>query len=461
MNIMRNAIWLGFGEVASHALLFVLLVFAARALGAHGYGVFSFGLSLATLFIVLAKFGLPTVVVREFARNHAWSSVFPSIFTLGIVLSLGAFLLFGGAGLFLSQEPFMRLLFFFFAGYVVATTLLELLYAFFHSREEMRYEAVVKVLQAGAVAGFGVLVLLQKPFAHYLALVYAAGALGALVLMGGIFWRRISSLRLRVDVAIWKTALSRSWPLGIVGLFTFVSNNIDSVMLGLFGQITEAGWYNAAYRLMGIALIPTVFLGHSFLPALSKRVREAGTALQAVWERQLETALALGVPATIGVAMAAPILVQALYTPEFEPAIFALQLLAFAVAPTFLFSASFVMLLAAGMQKKIFWLVGAGALANVLLNLWLIPAYSLYGAAAATVATSVLLLFFYGFAVLRHTSVRVYTHSIGRIVLRVGGATGVMAGVLLWVSPASLPLMIGLGVAVYAVSYGAIRRILL
>jgi len=45
--------------------------------------------------------------------------------------------------------------------------------------------------------------------------------------------------------------------------------------------------------------------------------------------------------------------------------------------------------------KKLFWITLSGAIINVILNLILIPKYSLYGAAATTVATVILTFFLY------------------------------------------------------------------
>ena len=50
-------------------------------------------------------------------------------------------------------------------------------------------------------------------------------------------------------------------------------------------------------------------------------------------------------------------------------------------------------LVVSNQQKKLFWITLSGAIINVILNLILIPKYSLYGAAATTVVTLLLILF--------------------------------------------------------------------
>ena len=66
-----------------------------------------------------------------------------------------------------------------------------------------------------------------------------------------------SSACFRKQKTIWQKFLKMSWPLALTGLFGVLYTYIDSVMMGYFGQITETGWYNAAYKLIFVSLIPS------------------------------------------------------------------------------------------------------------------------------------------------------------------------------------------------------------
>ena len=458
--VFRNVVWLGMGEVVSRLFLFALLIAIARVLGVHGYGMFAFGLSVASLVLVVAQFGIHAIFVRDATQDQKWEHAFPAFLTLSILSGLGGFLAMAGAAFFLSKETSIHVLFLFLGGYVAAMTVLEMMYAFFRAREEMRYEAVLKVLQAVLTVSLGAILLLLAPTSANVGLAYAGGAASALLVMIWIFWFRTRSIDLQISLPLFKTVLSRTWPLGLAGVFAVVYNSIDSVMLGALGQVAAVGWYNAAYRIVGAALIPAVFLGHSFLPALSKRLGSSIGSLQNLWERQVEVALMLGVPASVGGAIMAPRIIRALYPPEFDPAILALQILIWTVALTFFVSACSYMLLVAGQQTKSLWIVGMGAAGNVLLNMWLIPLWSLYGAAVATLATYVFLFFLYAEVTRRYTPARLFTSSLGKVLLAVGGGTGIMVAVLTAAAPFPFLLLLSLGGGVYLVSYGVIRRML-
>jgi O-antigen/teichoic acid export membrane protein len=168
--------------------------------------------------------------------------------------------------------------------------------------------------------------------------------------------------------------------------------------------------------------------------------------------RQHATILcAVAVPAAAGIALLAPS-ASGILGPRFAPA--ARELLPLLALAQFLagiksyyFDLSFQMVRATGLQLIT---VAAGALVNVVLNLWLIPGFGLLGAAYATVAG--------------YLAALIVSWGLGQTVLalpipygalaRVGAATGGMCLALALVRGASgLFILVGqvaLGAAVYA-----------
>ncbi len=177
-------------------------------------------------------------------------------------------------------------------------------------------------------------------------------------------------------------------------------------MLGYFGQITETGFYNAAYRIAWMAYIFTGLFYTSFYPILSKAFQESKEKLQQVWNFQMELMTVLSIPLVIGGVVLAPRIVDFMYGASFFPSILALQIL-MVMAGILLFYAGFYgILTVANPQKKLIWVTLFGAIANIILNLILIPKYSLYGAAVASVITQLLIFFLLFIFTLKFTSMR-------------------------------------------------------
>src|SRR5207245_5659347 len=79
----------------------------------------------------------------------------------------------------------------------------------------------------------------------------------------------ISRLRItwRFHWDIWKRIFRISIPLALAGGMGAIYMNIDSVMLGYWGQMTETGWYSAASKVSGIMTVPMILLVLVIFPA--------------------------------------------------------------------------------------------------------------------------------------------------------------------------------------------------
>jgi len=107
----------------------------------------------------------------------------------------------------------------------------------------------------------------------------------------------------------------------------------------------------------------------------------------------MDLMIILAIPIVVGGIVLGPRIIDFIYDPSYFPSILAFQILILMAGTSFLCSPFGQILVVANQQKKLLWITLSGAIVNVILNLILIPRYSLYGAAAATVATSVLILF--------------------------------------------------------------------
>ena len=107
----------------------------------------------------------------------------------------------------------------------------------------------------------------------------------------------------------------------------------------------------------------------------------------------MESMIFLAVPIVVGGIALAPRIIDWIYDPGYFPSILAFQILIVMAGISFFCGPFGQILIVANQQKKLFWVTLSGAIINVILNLILIPKFSLYGAAFTTVVT-VLLIFF-------------------------------------------------------------------
>jgi O-antigen/teichoic acid export membrane protein len=160
--------------------------------------------------------------------------------------------------------------------------------------------------------------------------------------------------------------------------------DIDKTMLSILRSQYATGIYTAAYRVIGMAFAPVQALVFSSNTRFF-RLGEAGP--QDVWRSALKMFPVVAIySAAMGVALvvAAPVL-PLILGHSFEPSVTALRLLALLPllqGTHYLFGDA---LMGAGRQGFRSLVQLAIAALNIVLNLWLIRAYSWKGAAAATV----------------------------------------------------------------------------
>src|SRR3989344_8252800 len=99
-RIYKNVIFLSCAELISIVLQFFLMVYAARILDKESFGKFNFAISLSFIAIVLADFGINTLIIREIARDSKSVGRFFKNSTI-IKLSL-SFIIFFGMFLYLN-----------------------------------------------------------------------------------------------------------------------------------------------------------------------------------------------------------------------------------------------------------------------------------------------------------------------------------------------------------------------
>jgi O-antigen/teichoic acid export membrane protein len=111
-------------------------------------------------------------------------------------------------------------------------------------------------------------------------------------------------------------------------------------------------------------------------------------------------------PLIIGGIILAPEIITFVYGESFVPSILVFQILILTTAPIFLSSPLGNALIISNQQKKTFLITLSGAAINIILNIILIPKFSLYGAAAATLITYMFIMFLFFISIFKYTQIK-------------------------------------------------------
>ena len=399
-RIAKNTSVLLAAQVASSFLGFFFMMYTARYLGAAGFGILSFALAFTAIFGIFTDLGLQPLTVREVARDKSLASKYLANISLMKVILVT--ITFGLIALVINllgyPEQTIKVVYL-VALSVIFNAFTQIFYSVFQAYERMEFQAIGRMLNA-ALLLCGVILAIKLGFTVIgfasLYLITAVIALGySFAVMKLKFSNAASASPIRAmefDWSFWKPTIKEALPFGLTTIFVSIYYWIDSVMLSLMQGNEVVGWYNAAYRMVFVLLfIPAAFSAAIF-PIMSRFYITSHDSLRLSYEKFFKYMTILGIPIGVGITLLAQRLIPLIFGAEYVNSIIALQILVWSSVLIFMGAAFGNLFNSLNRQIIITKITGVCAAINVVLNLILIPKYSLIGAGIATVATEFLAL---------------------------------------------------------------------
>ena len=393
-TVVKNIFWLGVSQIGSRLIRAVIIIYAARVLGAAEYGVFSYVLGFAGFFTIFADIGITPLLTREIASTpdpHTRLRYFSTSFWLKLILLFFTALLIIFVAPHLTNIEAAALLIPLVALLTIFDGLRELAIAYVRGREKMEWEAAITTFMNIAIMVAGILILQFYVTAHALLLSYIASVGAALIFSIILLRKEFASIFHKIDFVLARRILSSSWPIAFYGVLGAFMLNTDVIMLGWWRTSEEIGYYSASQRIIQVFYTIPALLASGLFPFLARLIAQ-GDLLKArsLHERSITLALSLAIPLVIGGIILASPLVALLYGAEYLPAAPSLQILL--ITLLFIFPGILLgnIILAHNKQRETILYIGLGAIGNIVFNFFFIPLYGIVGAAIATIIAQVL-----------------------------------------------------------------------
>mgnify|MGYP000947715896 FL=1 len=203
----------------------------------------------------------------------------------------------------------------------------------------------------------------------------------------------------------------------------------DTIMIGHFMTEADVGIYRVALQLTSIATFVTIALHTTLYPKVSYwGKRDDLSSVEGALARAFTYSLLLAVPVLVGGWILGERLLYFFYTASATAGAGALAILLLVqVAHVFMFLQT-MCLNALDRPKDSFRVTAVAVAANIGLNLFLIPAYGIVGASAATLVTMVLNAALANRALSRSIRVRIEPRAVGNIVFAALAMAAVVIG---------------------------------
>ena len=390
-TIAKNTFWLTFGMIVSRSIRAIMIMYAARVLGTDGYGIFSYALSFAALFGVFSDMGFSGILTRQAVQEPEKLKTYVSTtFILKMIALVFTVFVTAFIGPHLTNIEGARQLLVVVSALLAFDSLRGFAFSIARAKNKMQIESGANIITDGLITLFGIVALIIYPSAKFLAYGYTGGVIAGTLITFFILKRDFSEIFNHFDKEIAKLILRTSWPFALMGLFGGLMINIDTLVIGWFRTAHDLGLYGAAQRpIMFLYVLPGLF-AVSIFPIVSRYVKDKKTEIiKKTIEKSISISMMFAFPLLVGGVIVGVPLTVFIFGGAFIDASTPFRILLLTVPLVFAGVIMGNVLFAHNKQKTFIVAYGLGALANLILDLILIPPYGVAGSAFATLISQI------------------------------------------------------------------------
>ncbi len=389
-SVTRNIASLYVIQIANYILPVITVPYLVRVLGPADYGVVAFGQGLIAYFNLFVEYGFGLSATRKisFQRNDstALSRTVSNVWAAKILLCVVGF------GVLLPlvtvvpklQESALLLLILY--GMVIGNVFFPLW--LFQGMEKMAAISVINLVMRLLVV-IGIFTVVHRPedYMAYAGLT-SLGAIGAGLAGAGVAFRMFQIRPVIPSQRGVREALAEGWMLFLSQASVSLYSVGNAFILGILTNHTAVGYYSAAEKVVKAVLSLFNPLSQAVYPRFSKMASDS-RALAMQWARRMLVVMSgLGLALSVALFAGAPVIVQILLGPQYEPSIIVMRILS---GLTLLIGASNVLgiqlMLPFGRDRAFTSiLVGAGII-NIALAVSLAPIWQESGMAASVLVS--------------------------------------------------------------------------
>ena len=392
------------GIKAGHAMLaFAVAVVLARTLGPEGYGVYSFALAIIMLTAIPAQVGVPQLVVRETAKAQAngnyglmrglwrWGNVAVALFSalaLAVVAGILWFTDVGGDGARVATLTIGIAL-------IPVIALANVRGACLRGLRKVVQGQLPESIIRPALLLFLVLVwgtwFVEDELTPQMAMGFYVVAAVLAFIIGAWLLRRSRPAELgerptaEYQSSAWRKAVI---PLGMITGLQLINNYADLIILGIFRTDEEVGIYRAAFQFSMLVTFIMIAINQVVQPYFAK-MHEIGDFLRMrkLLDNASKLTLFLTLPIVVIFVFFNELLLVSIFGPDYISGGLALAILVTGSFAKSVFGYGHAVLMMAGYEREVLRFVVWSGLANVLINLILVPILGIEGAAVGTAVT--------------------------------------------------------------------------
>jgi len=385
-----NTFWILLERAMRFTLGILIGIYVARYLGPDLFGLYNFAVSFSSLIILLSTLGLDKIVVKALVRKDAPDeTILGTSLWLKLLGAIGSIVLIAILIQFFDAERAKT------AVYIISITSLfqsfNCIDFYFQAKVQLRYVAIIKITQSviGALTKL-MLIVMAADFIYFIGVL----VLEAIILAFGLIFvyrQKVGSLfHWNWDGKLARNLLKYSWPLILSTLFIAINMRIDQILLQELLGSEAVGLYAAASRLSEASYNVCVLVVASVFPAIVN----AKSIASDMYYNRMKNLYSLMFFLALFIALFITLLAEPLMTFLYGIAyIQSAEVFAIHIWTGIFVYWGIVMnqwAIMENLQKHMALFMFFGIIANIVLNILLVPIYGINGAAVATLISQLI-----------------------------------------------------------------------
>ncbi len=355
-------------------------------LGPEQFGIFSYALSLVSFFTIFSDLGLETIVIKRLIHEPAaQNKILGSIFFLNVIVGIATVVCLILLIIIIPTTPELKTVILILSLKGLFQSLRNIDF-YFQSQVKFSYivfSQIISLIVTGVLCLY--FVYLKMPLVSFAAISIIEVAVVSLGLAFSYLKERQSFASWEIDMSVIKKLLAQSWPLIISGIAIFIYMRLDQIMIQNILGPTSLGYYSAAVRISEVFYFLPMIITSSLFPAvIYSKINDKTT-----YEDRLEALFGLlffiSIATALVLYLCSGFLIEKLYGNQYTRSVQSLMILVWANPFVFWGVARTKWAIAENAQMLTMIYIILGAVLNVILNIILIPKYSIEGAAVATI----------------------------------------------------------------------------
>ncbi len=387
-KVFHNFLALGTGEALSRLIAFGVTIYLARLLGADGYGIIAFAIAINLYLLKVADFSLEWVGTEIIAKSpKSVSELASALLCARLMLTLALIIVSSVITWLVLPDPERKILLLYFL--VLVPTALNTKWIHI-GLEDARPVGISKVLGESLNLLIITALVRQRDDLWVAPVAQACGEVLIASLLILTLRRRSYKFGLKWNPDVFMPIFSKAAPLLGHLLLGLMIYNSDLIFLRFYYNSENVGFYAVSFTLIGFIANLGMAYGMSVMPTFARLINDEKEE-KSFYHSTLARLFAVTLPIAIGGYLLASNIIGLAFGDGYSSSIITLQIIIWTIPFNILRIPPWGALIARNHQHLLFKAMLYAAIANLMLNVLLIPSYGVTGAAISTVITEILI----------------------------------------------------------------------